>query len=84
MPITMLQTVRSSDNNWLRYSIIGSKMVNMLEFTSQSIACDIQASQELWNAPSQVCSIAACGGAISQESPSNGHHYAANCLKIGQ
>ena len=36
----MLQTVLNSDNNWLRYSIIGSKILNMLEFTSQSIACD--------------------------------------------
>ena len=35
----------------------------MLEFMLQSIACDIPASQELWNAPSQVCIIAACGWA---------------------
>ena len=51
--------------NRLRYSIIGSKILNMLEFTSQSIACDIPASQELWNAPSQVCDIAACGWAYT-------------------
>ena len=38
---------------------IGSEIFNMLE--SQSIAWDFPASQELWNTPSQVCSIAACG-----------------------
>ena len=36
----------------------------MLEFTSQSIACEIPALQELWNAQSQVYSIPACGWAF--------------------
>ena len=38
----------------------------MFEFTSQRIACDIPALQELLNAPSQVCMIAACGWAYSR------------------
>ena len=33
----------------------------MLEVASQGIACDFGASQQLWNVPSWVCSIAACG-----------------------
>ena len=37
----------------------------MLENASQAIAGDFAASQELWNTPSQVCSIAACGWALS-------------------
>ena len=40
---------------------IGSKILCMLNFLSQHIACDFKASQRLWNTPSQVCSIAACG-----------------------
>ena len=36
----------------------------MLESASQAIAGDFAASQELWNTPSQVCSIAACGWAL--------------------
>ena len=35
----------------------------MLEFRSQSIAGNFPPSQELWNTPSQVCSVAACGWA---------------------
>ena len=61
IPIIMLLTVLNSNNNWLRDSIIGTKILNMLEFRSHSIACDIPGSQVLWNASSQVCSIAACG-----------------------
>ena len=38
----------------------------MLEFTSQIIASNFPASQELWNTPSKVCSIAACGWAYIQ------------------
>ena len=45
--ITMLQTVRKSDNKWPRYSKIGSKNSNMLENASQSIACYFDASQGL-------------------------------------
>ena len=33
----------------------------MLNFRSQQIACDFQASQHKWNTPSQVNDIAACG-----------------------
>ena len=36
----------------------------MLEFTSQRIAGNFPASQELWNTRSQVCNIAACGWAL--------------------
>ena len=36
----------------------------MLENASQSIAGDVDTSQELWNVPSQVYSIAACGWAL--------------------
>ena len=61
--ITILQTAWKSDDKWLRYSDIGSKFTNMLEFTSQSIAGIFPPSQELWNTPSQVCSVAACGWA---------------------
>ena len=39
----------------------------MLENASQAIAGDFAASQELWNTPSQVCSIAACGWALSPQ-----------------
>ena len=37
----------------------------MLENTSQHIACDFDVSQELWNVPSWVYSIAVCGWALS-------------------
>ena len=39
IPITMLQILWKSDNKWLRYSKIGSKILNRLELTSQSINC---------------------------------------------
>ena len=45
------------------YSKIGSKILNMLGFISQSIACDFLALHEFSNTSSQVCSIAACGWA---------------------
>ena len=37
----------------------------MLESALQHIACNFEASQGLWNLPSCVCSIAACGWALS-------------------
>ena len=77
----MLQTVWDSDNNWLRYSIIGSKILNMLEFTSQSIACEIPASQQLRNAPSQVCSIAVCGWVLN--STRRHSHFLNSTCNIG-
>ena len=43
----MLKTVfKKSDNKELSHSKIGSKILNMLEFASQSIACDFATSQE--------------------------------------
>ena len=36
----------------------------MLENASQHIACDFDVSQELWNVPSRVYRIAACGWAL--------------------
>ena len=38
----------------------------MLENASQTIAGNFPASQEFWNTPSQMCSIAACGWAFRQ------------------
>ena len=48
----MLKAAWKLDNK--RYSNIGSKITNMLEFTLQSIARNFRASQGLWNTPSQV------------------------------
>ena len=59
----MQKTAWKLDNKQLRYSNIGSKITNMLQFTSQSIAGSFPASQGLWNTPSQVCNVAACGWA---------------------
>ena len=36
----------------------------MLENTTQHIACDFDVSQEVWNVPSRVYSIASCGWAF--------------------
>ena len=44
----------------------------MLENASQHIACDFDVSQEFWNTPSQVCSIAACGWAYRPIAPDFG------------
>ena len=43
---------------------MGSQISNMLENASQTIACDFDASQGLYNIPLWVCSIAACGWAL--------------------
>ena len=71
--ITVLKTVCKSDNKWLRYPNIGSKITNMLENASQGIACDFGASQQLLNVPSLVSSIAACGWALTLSWPSEYH-----------
>ena len=42
-----------------------SKILSMLNFLSQHIACDFEPSQLLWNVPSQLCSIVACGPGYS-------------------
>ena len=39
-------------------------MTEILENASQHIACDFSVSQELWNVPSRVHSIATCGWAL--------------------
>ena len=70
MPIILLKSVWKSDNIQLSYSKIGSKITDMLESPSQSIACDFAASQVHWNVPSWVYSIAACGWAYSLSCPS--------------
>ena len=59
--ITMLKSAWKSVDKELRYSKISSKILSMLNFLLQHIACDFEASQRLWNTPWQVCSIAACG-----------------------
>ena len=61
MPILMLLTVCQSHNKRLRYSKIRTKILSMFNFLSQHIACDFETSQPLFNAASQVCSIASCG-----------------------
>ena len=58
---TMLQTACKSHYKWLRYYKSGIKILSMLNFPSQHIACDFYASQLVLNPPSQVCSIATCG-----------------------
>ena len=52
--IILLKTVWKSENKELRYSRIGSKVFDMFEFASQSIACEFAELQELWDVPSLV------------------------------
>ena len=66
IPIKMLKVVWNSNNKYLRYSKIGTKILSMLNFLSQHIACDFRTSQHKWNAPSQVNDIAACGPGLYQ------------------
>ena len=53
-----------NDNKWLRYFKIGSRNSNRLENASHYIACNFDVSQDLWNTPSRVYSIAVCCWAI--------------------
>ena len=46
----------------------------MFENESQGIACNFAASQELWNVPLRVYSMASCGRALSGESVSIAFH----------
>ena len=69
----LLGGVQGAWNSWhgpCRGEQWGKDILNMLKFASESIACGFAASQEHWNAPSQVDTIASCGWALYTCTPS--------------